>query len=135
MLRALAAEHNLCDALLGLEKTAPGKPCFGFQIKRCRGACLGNEPHTKHSMRLVGALSRLKLATWPVDGPALLREGDEVHLIDGWRYLGSARHDEQVFSLLDAGRPPFDRDTYKILAKYVGRLVPLARGTGRPAAA
>ena len=39
VLRALAAENNLCDALLGLENTAPGKPCFGFQIKRCRGAC------------------------------------------------------------------------------------------------
>ncbi len=125
-LRALAAEHNLCDALLGLETTTPGKPCFGYQIKRCRGACIGNEPFAKHTLRLVGALARLKLVAWPFAGPALIREGDEAHLIDAWRYLGTARSDEELQALLDAGRPPFDRDTYKILAKHVAKIIPLS---------
>jgi DNA polymerase-3 subunit epsilon len=125
VLRALAAEHHLCDALLGLDKTAPGKPCFGYQIKRCKGACIGAEPLARHTMRLVGALARLKLVSWPLNGPALIREGDEAHLIDGWRYLGTVRGDEDLADLLAAVRPPFDRDTYKILAKYVGRLTPL----------
>lgn len=129
VLRALAAEHNLCDALLGLEKTAPGKPCFGHQIKRCKGACIGSEPYAKHSMRLVGALSRLKLVSWPLNGPALIREGDEAHLIDGWRYFGTARSDQEIHALLAAGRPQFDRDIYKILAKYVAKMIPL---TPRP---
>lgn len=131
VLRALAAEHNLCDALLGLEKSAPCKPCFGYQIKRCKGTCVGNEPYARHTMRLVGALSRLKLAAWPVVGPALIREGEEAHLIDGWRYLGSARCEEEIHALLDAGRPQFDRDTYKILAKHVARMVPLDQGDAR----
>jgi len=125
VLRALAGEHNLCDALLGLEKIAPGKPCFGHQVKRCKGACVGSEPYARHSMRLVGALSRLKLVSWPLNGPALIREGDEAHLIDGWRYLGTVRSDEEVHALLAAGRPQFDRDTYRILAKYVARMTPL----------
>ncbi|HSN64638.1 MAG TPA: exonuclease domain-containing protein [Azonexus sp.] len=125
VLRALAAEHNLCDALLDLEKTTPGKPCFGYQVKRCKGACIGCEPYAKHTMRLVGALSRLKLVSWPLNGPALIREGDEAHLIDGWRYLGSARSDEELNTLLAAGRPQFERDTYKILAKYVAKMIPL----------
>jgi len=129
VLRALAAEHNLCDALLGLEKTAPGKPCFGHQIKRCKGACIGSEPYAKHSMRLVGALSRLKLVSWPLNGPALIREGDKAHLIDGWRYFGTARSDQEIHALLAAGRPQFDRDIYKILAKYVAKMIPL---TPRP---
>ena len=89
VLRGLATEFSLCDALLGLEKAAPGKPCFGYQIKRCKGACIGSEPCAKHTMRLVAALSRLKLLSWPLNGPALIREGDETHLIDGWRYLGT----------------------------------------------
>ena len=122
----MAAEHNLCDALLGLETTTPGKPCFGYQIKRCRGACIGNEPFAKHTLRLVGALARLKLVAWPFAGPALIREGDEAHLIDAWRYLGTARSDEELQALLDAGRPPFDRDTYKILAKHVAKIIPLS---------
>ncbi|MGV0975484.1 MAG: exonuclease domain-containing protein [Azonexus sp.] len=126
VLRALAAEHNLCDALLGLEKTTPGKPCFGYQIKRCKGACVGSEPYAKHTMRLVGALTRLKLVTWPLNGPAIIREGDEAHLIDGWRYLGTARSDDELNALLATGRPQFDRDTYKILVKYVAKMMPLA---------
>ncbi|WP_153147666.1 3'-5' exonuclease family protein [Dechloromonas sp. H13] len=126
VLRALAAEHNLCDALLGLERTAPGKPCFGHQIRRCKGACVGREPYARHTMRLVGALARLKLAAWPVNGPALIREGDEAHLVDSWRYLGTAKNDDELDALLAAGRPRFDRDTYKILAKYVGRMIPLS---------
>ena len=126
VLRALAGEFNLCDALLGLEKIVPGKPCFGHQIKRCKGACVGSEPYARHTMRLVGALSRLKLVSWPLDGPALIREGDAAHLIDGWRYLGTATSDEEIDTLLAARRPQFDRDTYRILAKYVAKMIPLA---------
>jgi len=122
VLRALAAEHNLCDTLLGLEKATPGKPCFGHQIKRCKGACIGREPLAKHTMRLVGAFARIKLVSWPLNGPAIIREGEEAHLIDGWRYLGTARSDEDIRTLLEHGRPAFDRDTYKILSKHVGRM-------------
>ena len=125
VLRALAGEHNLCDALLGLEKITPGKPCFGHQVKRCKGACVGSEPYARHTMRLVGALSRLKLVSWPLNGPALIREGDEAHLVDSWRYLGTVRSDEEIHALLAAGRPQFDRDTYRILAKYVAKMTPL----------
>jgi DNA polymerase-3 subunit epsilon len=125
VLRALADSHNLCDTLLGLEKGIPGKPCFGHQIKRCKGACVGHESLAKHSMRLVGALTGLKLVSWPYAGPALIREGDEAHLIDGWRYLGTVSSDEDIHALLAAPRPPFERDTYKILAKYVGKMTPL----------
>lgn len=125
VLRALATEHNLCDALLGLEKVPPGKPCFGHQIRRCKGACVGAEPFAKHTMRLVGALARLKLVSWPLNGPAMIREGDEAHIIDGWRYLGTAKSEADIHTLLDSGRPPFDRDSYKILAKLVSRLQPI----------
>ncbi len=52
----------------------------------------------------------------------LIREGEEAHLIDGWRYLGTITRDDEASALLDAERPPFDRDIYKLLAKYVGKL-------------
>ncbi len=122
VLRALAAEHNLCDVLLGLQKAPPGKPCFGLQIKRCKGACIGKEPLARHTLRLVGALVRLKLVSWPLTGPALISEGEEAHLIDGWRYLGTITRDDEAAELLAAERPPFDRDIYKLLAKYVAKL-------------
>ena len=125
VLRTLAEENKLCDILLGFEKAIPGNACFGHQIRRCKGACVGNEPLASHTMRLVGALTRLKLVSWPFTGPALIREGTEVHLIDRWRYLGTATSDEQLTNLRDATLSPFDRDTYKILAKYVGKMTPL----------
>lgn len=128
VLRAQAESHNLCDILLGLEKAKPGKPCFGHQLKRCKGACVGKEPLAKHTMRLMTALTGLKLVSWPFPGPALIREGDEAHLIEGWRYLGTARSDEELHALLDNPRPAFDRDAYKLLAKYVGKMVPLSGG-------
>jgi DNA polymerase-3 subunit epsilon len=77
-LRALAEAHQLCDVLLGLEKAKPGKPCFGHQLRRCKGACIGHEPLARHTMRLVAALTALKLAAWPFAGPALIREGEEA---------------------------------------------------------
>lgn len=125
VLRSLAAEHNLCDALLGLEKLAPGKPCFGHQIKRCKGSCVGKEPLAKHTMRLMGALVRLKLQPWPFGGPALIREEEEAHVVDGWRYLGTAKSEAEIAEMLEAPRPDFDRDTYKILLKAISRLEPI----------
>jgi len=126
VLRTLAESHKLCDVLLGLEKAKPGKPCFGHQLKRCKGACVGAEPYAKHTVRLISALVGLKLVAWPFAGPGLVREGDEIHLIEGWRYLGTAGSDEELHALLDSPRPAFDRDIYKILTKYVGKMIPLS---------
>ena len=81
-LTALADEYGLCHALLGLEKVAPGKPCFAHQLHKCLGACVGKETLPKHALRLVQALSRLRLRQWPCAGPGFIREGDEVHLLD-----------------------------------------------------
>ncbi|EPZ16844.1 hypothetical protein M622_11105 [Thauera terpenica 58Eu] len=116
-LRALARDHALCPPLLGLEKHAPRMRCFDFQLKRCHGACNGKEPAAAHEQRLLDALQGLKLESWPWPGPIALREGLELHLIDGWRYLGSTRNGIELTQLLERGRPAFDMDVYKILVK------------------
>ena len=54
------------------------------------------------------------------------REGEEVHLIDQWRHLGTARGEAELHALLDSPMPDFDRDSYRILHKAVERMVPLA---------
>lgn len=125
-LRALAVEHKLCDAPLGLERAGPGNSCSGCRTGRCPGACIGHESPARHSLRLVGALARIRLVSWPVHGPALLREGGEAHLIDAWRYVGSARSQEELDALRATGRPRFDRDTYRILTRYAGKMIPLS---------
>jgi len=116
-LRNLAEQHQLCLGLLGLEKVGSGKPCFAHQLKRCRGVCVGNESELAHAMRLLTAMGELKLASWPYPGAIGIREADELHVIDHWCYLGTARSDEEVGELLGQGRPAFDRDTYMTLIK------------------
>jgi DNA polymerase-3 subunit epsilon len=74
----------------------------------------------------MAALSRQRLAPWPFAGPAWIREGDEVHLIDHWRHLGTAYDVADLDALLDMPRPAFDRDSYRILVKSVERMTRLA---------
>jgi DNA polymerase-3 subunit epsilon len=124
-LHELAREHRLCHGLLGLEKLKPGRPCFAHQVQQCKGACVGKEPVSFHSARLMAALARLQLRTWPFPGPAWLREGDEVLLFDQWRHLGTVRDDAEFHALLESPLPPFDRDTYRILLGAVERMSPL----------
>lgn len=125
VMRELIESHKLCDMLTGMQPVKPGKPCFGQQIRRCKGACVGHEPLAKHTMRLMAALTGLKLTSWPFPGPAVIREDNEAHILDGWRYLGTAKSDEDIATLLEGSRPPFDRDTFRILSKHVARMSPL----------
>ena len=124
MLIALAVEYGLCHVTLEIEKRTSAKPCFGFQLKKCRGACVGREPLIAHSMRLVQGLTKLQLKTWPFDGPAYLEEGNEVLLIDRWCFMGVAGSADELAGNLETRRPQFDRDTYRILSKVVGDMRP-----------
>jgi DNA polymerase-3 subunit epsilon len=126
-LTELANEHHLCHSLLGLEKVKVGKPCFAHQLQQCKGACIGKEPMSFHSARLMAALGRHRLSPWPFAGPAWLREGDDVHLIDHWRHLGTAQSEADLHDLLETPAPAFDRDSYRILLKALARMMPLAR--------
>ncbi len=128
-LRAMASELRLCDCLLGLETRPPGQPCSGVAQKRCKGACLGKESMAQHSTRLLSGMTRVKLQAWPFPGPALLQEGAEAYLVDGWRYLGSLKAEGaegDIHTLLEAPRPSFDKDIYRILVRHLGRFQPLS---------
>ena len=124
MLIELAAEYGLCHAMLQVEKRVQGKSCFGYQLKKCKGTCVGKEPLVAHSMRLVKGLTKLQLKTWPFEGPAVLEEGEEVLVVDQWCFLGVAGSEDEVATRLETRRPQFDRDTYRILSKVVGDMRP-----------
>ena len=76
-------------------------------------------------MRLVQGLTKLRLQTWPSDGPAYPEEGKEVLLIDKWCFMGVAGTSAELAGNLETRRPPFDRDTYRILSKVVGDMRPI----------
>ena len=125
-LQALVKKHALCPATLGLEQAEAGRPCFARQIERCKGACVGEESVLQHGIRLMEALGPLKLAAWPFAGPAVLAEGDVLHLIDAWCYLGTAKEEAELAGLRTANEAQFDRDTYRILVRHLDRLRPLS---------
>lgn len=125
-LRNLAEAHKLCLIQLGLEKPARGKasPCFGYQLKKCRGVCVGKESNPQHDLRLMEALAKLKLQTWQYAGPVGIKETflgrEELHIVDHWAYLGTAKDAGEIESILSAApRAVFDLDTYKLLAKHL----------------
>jgi DNA polymerase III subunit epsilon len=125
----IARAHQLCLKVLGLEDGAGS--CLAFHVDKCRGACMGKEPLILHHTRLQLALSSLKLKAWPFPGRIALREraargcspdvasGADLHVVDHWTYLGTARSDEELADLnaKDASAA-FDVDVYRILVRY-----------------
>jgi DNA polymerase-3 subunit epsilon len=126
-LRGLADEHRLCLRALGLE--SPGKgACFRHQIKRCAGACAGKEGLHVHHARAAAALAGLKTAAWPWRGPIGIveedreRESADVHVVNNWCLLGTAKSEDEVGELLPGtARARFDLDHYKILARHLAK--------------
>lgn len=137
VLRDIASEQKLCLKIMGLEKGRGA--CFAYQLKKCRGACVGDEPQALHRARLQMALSALKLRTWPFAGMVGFRERSStgrtaVHVFDQWCHLGTAQDETELADILESNNESlgFDLDGYKILCRYLeqkqGKLdvVPLA---------
>ena len=125
----IARAQQLCLKVLGFEEGEGS--CFAYQVGKCRGACMGKEPLILHKMRLQLALSSLKLKSWPFPGRIALREGDarggewqgarsaDLHVLDHWTYMGSARSDEELAALrAEPACGGFDADVYRILVRY-----------------
>ena len=135
-LTTLAETHQLCKGRLGLEKVKPKQPCFGRQLRQCKGVCVGEEAPNLHDLRLLAAMVDRKVATWPFVGPVgfVERSKDKtqtaIHVVDRWCYLGTATQEGECADLLETARPQFDPDIYKILRKAAKELqaVPLQRG-------
>lgn len=121
-LQDIADEQQLCHGLLGLEKLPPGKACFRSMIRRCAGACTGQESAQAHSDRLLAALQALQVICWPYAGAVGLVERCEdlqqIHVVNHWCYLGSASTSREArqLSTVAAG---FDADGYRILVRPV----------------
>ena len=132
-LRERAADHRLCWRRLVLERRPQG-PCFARQLRRCEGVCVGTEEPAVHDARRDAALESLRIPPWPAHGPAIVREaaptGERIdaHVLDRWCWLGTARDDGELATLLDAPpRPVFDLDvTRLLLRRHASRQLVLA---------
>ena len=122
----IARAHGLCARVLGLERGAgavgQAGSCFAYQLKRCRGACVGNEAPLLHDTRVRLALAGVRLREWPYPGRVVVVESDwrgeqNCHVLDQWRYLGTVREWEEAESFR-GGDIRFDADIYRILKRF-----------------
>ncbi|HXN15121.1 MAG TPA: exonuclease domain-containing protein [Usitatibacter sp.] len=126
LLEEIAAQEGLCWRSLGWEKR--GGPCFARQVRRCRGACIGEETPEQHQVRLATALTRYRVLDWPWEGRVVIRERhpegrfEEAHLFERWCHLGTARSAEELDSLMEMRTEvDFDPDIYRIVQAYVAK--------------
>jgi DNA polymerase-3 subunit epsilon len=117
----IAKEFELCEKLLGLEKTKGA--CFGYRLGRCKGACLGKEDPYFYNSRFIEAFASYKLKSWPFNGAIQILEknedGGESHIFDKWCYLGSIVYNEFGETQNFKSEVEFDLDTYKILDGFL----------------
>ena len=138
-IQALSDEQGLCYQVTGLEN--PGsRACSSHQLKKCKGYCVGKQHALQHNVKLLEAMAKLALKTWPYDGPVALVEKcqqseAEHHLvIDNWCILGIAESPAGHTEILSANpTPQIDRDIYRylvaaIFAKRSGiKIIPLSK--------
>ncbi len=125
-LREIAAAHELCPSVLGLDKRAG--PCFAYQLKRCRGVCAGKETLGSHDLRVATALASLRMRPWPFRGRIGVREHHAgsartaLHILDRWCHLGTVRSEDELHDFSAArAHPVFDLDTYRILTRFFAK--------------
>ena len=126
VLRNIVNTHNLCVKTVGLESGSGA--CFGHQLKRCLGVCVGKEKPELHYLRLQQALASHRLKSWPYDGPIGIRESDNysaktaVHIFENWCLIGTVNEESELHDLMESKSvQTFDLDTYKLLCKELGK--------------
>jgi DNA polymerase-3 subunit epsilon len=116
-------EHELCEKLLGLEKTTTS--CFGYRLDRCKGACVKKEKVLNYNLRFLTAFGRTKIKSWPYPGAIIIEERQEFSdkteyfLVDQWCFLGTVSIDSNGSFKETKHDYLFDLDTYKILVRYL----------------
>ncbi len=123
ILHSLADRHGLCLAVMGLDTVIKSRGCFRHAIKKCHGACCGNEPIDAHHERLRQALCNYRVATWPYEGFVGIQEQYEdlssIHVIRNWHYYGTVEKIENLKQLKVTSAPLLDADIYKILVSAI----------------
>jgi DNA polymerase-3 subunit epsilon len=119
----IAKNFSLCEKLLGLENTKTA--CFAYRLNRCQGACVNAEKAEVYNMRLIAALSEVRVLRWPFEGTIAIQEDgidgkSDYFMIDNWCYLGNVTVDREG-NIKDnfLQTVTFDLDMYKILRQYI----------------
>lgn len=122
-LTRLAFRDSLCHGMLGID---------GYAAENCRACgadqggrgCIGRANRAKQLARIFASLAEWDRPSWPYRGPIGIRERSDLHVIDRWQYLGTARDEADVDSLLDCRCDPdaFDQGVFALLQRALPNL-------------
>jgi DNA polymerase III subunit epsilon len=120
-LRQAVKDYDLCPKLAGLEKSSGA--CFWHQLRKCSGACLGQEPAGRYNRRLLGAFESRRLQQWPYNSPVLIQEdfgSSQLRslVVDQWCVIANVTQEPDCQPVVKFQEKLFDIDTYKILRSY-----------------
>ncbi|MDB5887725.1 MAG: dnaQ [Rhodocyclales bacterium] len=125
VLRDIVAKHRLCPRRLGLE-LGQGS-CTSHALGKCLGVCSGKETAAQHDLRLLTALSALKLRAWPYPGTTIFAEHDEAHqrsafhVFDHWCHLGSFDTHADAADCTARSKRCFDAEKYRVLHRWLAQ--------------
>ena len=112
-LERLASRRGLCHSMLGL-----AGDCAACEHRDC-GSVLARK---RHLMRIHDAIRPLRVDAWPYEGAIGIRERGDLHVVDGWQFLGTARNEQEAHELVATRRAGFDKRIYDILRRELPRV-------------
>ena len=123
-LMRLASRKRLCHSLLGEAAGSGKEPCTACADNGAACVCADRIARNRQLLRIGIAIEQFRVLAWPYRGPIGIRERSDVHVVDRWRFLGTARGEGELYEVLDARAPTFDRRIYALLKRAIDRLQP-----------
>ena len=122
-LKEAVQDYELCAKLLGIESGSGS--CFGYQLGKCKGACMGKEDTQAYNTRFMEAFDKRRIRSWPFKGAMMLPEDPTaeegtVYVIHKWRILKVLSYTTDGYDEEDVDME-FDYDSYRILSKHLLR--------------
>ena len=102
-------------------------PCFDYQLRRCKGACIGQETAEEYNVRVQEAINSFSFSkeNFVIVGRGRSRGEKSVVCVEGGKYKGFGyfQENEQELSLQDMRNyiKPYahNRDIQKIICGYL----------------
>lgn len=123
----LIKKHDLCQKLCGVAQG--GGSCFSYQLKRCHGACIKEEPCEVYNKRLLEALREYEEVVWPFKGAIAIKEQCSVNkiiqfsVVNQWRHLGTVNSEDLLKQWrtlsCTTSESSHSYDDYKIVLSYL----------------
>jgi DNA polymerase-3 subunit epsilon len=121
-LSRLASDYRLCHRLLGIAGGA-NPQCLACPAEDAAPSCLGETRRKSELLRGIEALWPLRVPAWPHRGAVGIRERSDIHVVDQWQFLGTARCESDLHGLLEGRRTgAFDSRLYRLLRRTLSRL-------------